>query len=526
MAIINASQIELRGVHADAVEVPHRHTPYSLCFREPKSTRLKQVIYTSKQMIRDDRSGLLRPIDTRWTDDRPRRNAFETKSADYSAKLRADFNDGDILEISAGKAKMSMRPVSLEWVNDKGATQEIAKPKASRGDPLDGVGFQQAGARGRIKFQHCYGPYISVSVLARTNTIEKALCIVKGLHNLPQPKIDGEVWLQHNLIYTIDAPVVVDDKPWDGKPVKVKEHVRFDGTPLMWSTPRGHDHSPGRTRVEGELFIERTDVRNEILAHVRFPLSWLESAMYPVRMDPEIVVNPAEASEYALNSDNSSYILRDLDVWNSVLNGTGNPPYNWHIGYWYAVGNVSWSDIGEGYYYHRIERGLTRFDTSAIGSGTVSEVSLSLVHMDSPKLDDGPFDLLVTEAYWDADMVSNWDGSEAWASGLSAANPAVWNTITDELATDTPMDVSLRAEYINGSGFTPYMFMADRDYYQSQTPPTGYNQVFLGAAQNCFSYEHPPVLSVTYEEGAAGAAVSAIARQQSISGISFLGGSR
>jgi hypothetical protein len=210
------------------------------------------------------------------------------------------------------------------------------------------------------------------------------------------------------------------------------------------------------------------------------PVAWLATAVYPVVVDPDFTSKTADG---VVSGQNSVYATaRSTATYHS---STSVAP---SMGQLYSSGDYTCSRL------------YLLFDTSSIGSGTVTQVNLKLVVTADNSSTD--FDVYILKQDWSAyNPLSAGNRDAAYDECLTAAqDDNIWRN-TSGLSIETQYaSGNLSTTWINGTGTTYYSLASNRDYVDPGTTPTGYELISIATANNPTT-AYRPVLTVTYTAG-------------------------
>ncbi|MCK5216060.1 MAG: hypothetical protein KAR05_12000, partial [Candidatus Omnitrophica bacterium] len=137
-------------------------------------------------------------------------------------------------------------------------------------------------------------------------------------------------FLQLSLTFSTDLNIFIDGRKWDGAPVTTGRQIDFKdregGTQWWWEAPVATDAAGGTVTglftvaggpgpLAGETREKSPDNRSgpapapekflTFQAHVQFPLSWLKTAVYPVRVDP--ITAESETTDCDITGTSGTY---------------------------------------------------------------------------------------------------------------------------------------------------------------------------------------------------------------------------
>lgn len=249
-------------------------------------------------------------VDSAWEADT---GAWQWKmvKAEYNLHARSVLNAGDILQYDdpASVQNCTFQPLALNWVdNVTDSRQQITQPQAvtavATGDQLywaDGYG---AGRHFRYT--------------ADSAKLIKHL-IIDSAANLPAPTVNNP-YLEIEFIIKKSAGVTlyVDGVAWDNSTKKATanaiEYRLANGTPV-WAL-----QAPGATDAAGNYQAGIFQLRRQGASRyctVRIPKTWLDTAVFPISLDPTIDVQVGATADDA-------YWYDIANVFSNSSHGFGN----------------------------------------------------------------------------------------------------------------------------------------------------------------------------------------------------------
>ena len=224
---------------------------------------------------------------------------------------------------------------------------------------------------------------------------------------------------------------------------------------------------------------------------------WLDSAAYPVTIDPDFAGN---VTDCYIGGANKNYATASST--STVLANTG-------------ILNPSQSLAGNTYY---VQRSFISFDTSSIGDDdTVTQVNLKMVIKEDGSNTD--YDVQIVKYDWSqlASDLSNTTYRETAYDGALAgdADDNIWRNTAGININTQYTSGNLSTAWVNKTGVTYYALRSSGD--KDGIAPTGLSYVYL-YSQSETTESYRPVLSVTYSSGGALLRVNMNAQMQSLTG--------
>ena len=234
--------------------------------------------------------------------------------ASYKIGVKEDFTAGQILSFWSQDEAVILQPMALEWTNDYNMIQQVSMPQDV--NPI----ITNPDGEGTITWDNAYGSGIDFEWKSTTTRLNKILTI-SGLNDLPPPAQyiqDGDnPVLRLNLIFAPSSGVDIyaDGSLWNkSSKQQTFDRIEFrkDGEVLWSFAPLMYWDSEGS---EGQSVATVEKRGNSLYISIRVPYEWLQSAVYPVYIDADIMIDAnAYTSIY-------SRTIRGGPFWTSALIG-------------------------------------------------------------------------------------------------------------------------------------------------------------------------------------------------------------
>lgn len=224
---------------------------------------------------------------------------YEMTMADYQAQALSIFDSGQIVKYTdpGSGESVAFQPQQIQWSNDLGQIQAIADPAAVAATVSGDV----------LTWTDAYGPGLDFSWQTQTVRLKKLLTI-SSLASLPAPPqfiIDGGnpyLKLTHIFQRSANVRIWVNGTEWNqaaNNPQITTGAVEFrnvEGTIARWAflPAVAHDSGEEWSTALATTYVRRTGP--DLFIETRVPYSWLQSAAYPVYIDPS--VSPQVSASY------------------------------------------------------------------------------------------------------------------------------------------------------------------------------------------------------------------------------------
>lgn len=236
---------------------------------------------------------------------------WEVNEAGYTTRIKEGFTAGQIIDYEKSGHHVFLQPMALKWTNQLGQIDQISMPQDVPAVVTNKVVTMVEGVEskaGTIEWANAYGEGIDFTYMANPASLAKLLTI-SGYNDLPPPAqyiLDGaNPALALDFILDPDPSLGIyyDGIEWDKKtaintlnPVE----FRFDGVTLFSFRPPAYWESG-----ESDTYFTGTTLSksgNSLYVAVAIPYEWLQTASYPVSIDPtideEVVANADDGGCY------------------------------------------------------------------------------------------------------------------------------------------------------------------------------------------------------------------------------------
>jgi hypothetical protein len=415
-------------------------------------------------------------IDCRWLPDTVPWD-YQMVYAEYQARVLQRLDAGQILRLEKAGHYLTFQPMALNFTNDLHQIQQISMPET-----VDGVvsnsGETELCQQGRIDWADGYGAGLDFAYIPSTHFFRKLLTIANlaALGTPAQYILDGgNPAVSLSFIFESDLDLYVDGELWDrNERVETAERIEFrDGETVhwWWGVPRARDadgeDQPGT--------IELKKQGNSLYVSVRVPWAWLETAVYPVVVDPD--------TYYGETTDGRIY-GRDANYATARSTSFG------------ADVGVDYTTVGQRfvdplYYCYRT---FLEFDTSGI-AGAVSQANLYLTCTSDSS--DTEFDVEIMKCTW-ASPIGGGNREANYDAALAAAKDVTWRNTADVVLNTSHGSPNLNTAHIEVDGTTQYALVSSRDI--AEDVPSG-NEYANPATQEHATQAYRPYLSITEAAG-------------------------
>ena len=233
--------------------------------------------------------------------------------SEYDIRLDSTLTSGQIIEWEIDGSTVTFQPHDLLWSNSLDQLSLISTPQSSA------VFFTQF-QNNRVGWGGAYGLNTSLWFTLTNGGLAKELQFTDSaaLPAPPQFIIDGGdpvVRWQFIFAYSNDLDIFVDGVEWDtggggGAPTTTTtapiEFRRGGETLFGFKAPRAWDSSPDERMVT--LVTELKKQGNSLFISTLTPKSWLDSATYPVYIDPTVDVSVSADADDGQHRENHDFV--------------------------------------------------------------------------------------------------------------------------------------------------------------------------------------------------------------------------
>jgi hypothetical protein len=236
-------------------------------------------------------------IDTAWLPSADAAWQWAMTENDYHAHSRDVFNAGNLIRYThaASGHWVQFDPQSLNWRNQDNSQHQIAIKQAVAAVVEDDV----------LHWPGAWGAGRHFQFQCQTGRLQKLLK-VDSASDLPEPTVTGDIVLEleYSLSMSSGLSFWLDGVEWtraNGVRVTSANHIECKnaaGDVLFWiAPPRAWDSAGSETN--GMVQVRRSGGLNALFINVRIPRSWIETAQFPIYVDPTIEIDVAASTDDA-----------------------------------------------------------------------------------------------------------------------------------------------------------------------------------------------------------------------------------
>ena len=246
--------------------------------------------------------------------------AFMNQNQFFEVYYGSNPSSGNVVKIVKDGVEMTLLPMALNWNNDLSQLQQISMPQNVQGN-------RNGQTLENIKYQNAYGSGIDLIYETLGNQVKEKI-IINDFSNLVAPAqyvIDGgNVKLEVGFQLSTNAQhIEIDGVDWDmGSEITTTNDVIIKNNlgETLYTLPRPFAVDDNGVVSYGSYQFKKS--ANKLYVRMYFDYSFLQTATYPVVLDPTFVVDyspiPAEHLQGGTNHN-----LSDLDYINVEDISTG-----------------------------------------------------------------------------------------------------------------------------------------------------------------------------------------------------------
>jgi len=277
-------------------------------------------------------------IDNSWVPSTVEPWQYEMTKDDYHAYAYSLFNWGQIMKFELGGNSVAFQPMDLQWTNALNQLQVISGPQ-SVSATVDNQPVEMLtdvyGTIGNLRWQNAYGVGRNFVWSANPGLLRPLLEINS---TLPTPAAyiinGGNVSLRQSFIFapTSSLGIYVNGLLWDkSSTVLTNQPIEFkSGSQVLWYFFPASCWSSALNQTPPSVTTRLRKAGSNLWLDILVPYEWLQTAVYPIYIDPdtgvkyatavstqsvlpEDDVNWTGATVANLNSDNNVYATCTLD---------------------------------------------------------------------------------------------------------------------------------------------------------------------------------------------------------------------
>jgi len=242
----------------------------------------------------------LEEADSAWEADSDQ-NYLKMVKCDFNLRARKLFNGGDLVTWSdpASGKYVKFQPQNLQWIGNYDSNSVISTAQAISTPVIE--------EEDKLYWANAFGSGRHFRYTASTTSLIKHLILDQG--SLPAcPTYITNPWLEltFSLTPSADVTIYIDGVAWDNSTSKTTANrieFRLSTGKVVWSlaAPRAFDSSgdPETGECAGQI---RIYVNKKIkYCGVRFPKAWIDTAQFPVMLDPAVDYQVGAGADDARN---------------------------------------------------------------------------------------------------------------------------------------------------------------------------------------------------------------------------------
>jgi len=260
---------------------------------------------------------------------------WEMIKDEYHTKVLEDFTAGQVLLFESQGEYIAFQPMALEWTNALDQVDQISMPQnvvaVVSNEPVELLPGM-VGSISRISWHDGYGSGRHFEWENTPGRLNKRLVLDSSPPVPPQYIIDGgNPVLRLNFIFdpSPDLDIYVDNALWDRRSRQQSfntiEFRRADE--VLWGfMPATYWDSSEVNRGIG--FTELRKVGSSLYVSVQVPYEWLQTATYPVYIDPTLDLQVSTGADDAYEKGDGTFYATDEYIYASSRTDPSSQYYN------------------------------------------------------------------------------------------------------------------------------------------------------------------------------------------------------
>ena len=238
----------------------------------------------------------------------------------YKTYVLNNFTAGQVLKFESQGSTVAFQPMGLLWSNTLNQLQQISMPQnvspTMTNTPVELLPGM-LGAVGTIRWNNAYGAGRDFSWTNTPGKLNKVLQLSAKPPAPPQYIIDGgNPVLKLDFIFapSLDLDIYVDGRLWDKSSKKQTVNTiefKKNGETFWVFCPIkywGSDPNPASLTNEGIGVTELKKSGNSLYVSALVPYDWLQTAVYPVFIDPTLEVQVGASADDAFEIEDTGAI--------------------------------------------------------------------------------------------------------------------------------------------------------------------------------------------------------------------------
>jgi len=384
---------------------------------------------------------------------------WEMTLADYTARIKAAFNGSPLVEFGVGSDTITLQPGQINWTNNRNDIQLAANVQSVNVSISDDV----------ARWTNAYGTGIHFEWQTQTGRLAKKI-LLDNYSSLPAPssQILGGTNPVLQPRFQMDYGTLtayVNGQAWTGgnRPdVDTSSPIEFrranNSVAFVFDKPHVYDAN-GEEATGVTHRVNKTGPN--LLIEINIPQTWLETAVYPVTIDPTINPQPTGGTDDADESTSG-----DTDTTQTAIRVRAGQSRNW---------------------------GGCRFTVTGPANGDTIDVSYLTVVATALTRDDPNFRIYMEKVADPAAFSDGTGNSDISGRTLTTAYVSWAESSIGTSAYNSPSIVTPVQEVID-NGFTSGNHMATI-WYDSTSASNFYATSYDGSSSTC------PILHIEYTAG-------------------------
>lgn len=264
------------------------------------------------------------PIETNLVSSSDPLYDYEVTKGVYSAYFKSDPTEGQVVKYVKDGVEMTFQPMALNYRNDLNQLQQIEMINSVTG----------TSNSNEFLYENAYGSGIDLKYTYYQEVLKEGL-IIESFSDLTAPQqyiIDGgNPTLDLDFIIASDTKIIIDGVEWDKSSSKLTSnevYIKDTSGNIIYYLPKPYAYdSDGNQKLLSYQFKKGG---NSLYITLKTDYSWLQSAVYPIEIDPTIQLRDVDTEnlgdtyieDYDPSDTHGSITALSIEGHQNILSGS------------------------------------------------------------------------------------------------------------------------------------------------------------------------------------------------------------
>jgi len=214
---------------------------------------------------------------------------YEVETGEYFAYFKDNPTEGQVVKVVKNTTEITFQPMALNYRNDLSQIEQISMIQSVTGSPTEN----------QFKYENAYGNGLDLVYNYYHESLKEEL-IINQSTNIPTPAqyiLDGgNVTLDLDFILEYDYKIFIDNEEWDKSSDKITSNevlIKDSEDNIIYKFPKPYAYDSNNSQQLLKYFFKKQG--NSLYIIIKTPYSWLQNAVYPIKIDPTITLQTADA---------------------------------------------------------------------------------------------------------------------------------------------------------------------------------------------------------------------------------------